>query len=520
MARGKIAYAPVMLAVMTSTELARVDHCVASSIDDEGFRTAVTFLRLDIACITGYTRNPRRHSNPEYDRIKASIEASGLDQPLVVTQRPGEEHYVLHAGGNTRLRVLNELFQESGQARYRWVDCQNVPWSQESDVLLAHLRENELRGGLYFIDKAQAVFDAKQLFEEELGIEALTLRHLATLCRERGFNLNPGLISKLGYAVQRLQPLIPQALSAGLGRPQVEKIRALERAAYHLWEQYDLGSKDEFEDIFAALCQRYDSPDWDLQSLQQALENEIASDADQGLQVIRLALDAALAGRVLPALGQHVSDDQERDDQGVDNIIALDASEALHSTTVNTDHVDESELVPSISRNETAVVAAVEQPVDLNALRLQAYSLAVQLAQNNGLGDAIIPLLENGLGFLVTRTPSQSLSDIVDMELLTQVSTVWWQLFTYADMAIAPPEVLAETLDETTSLYQTLERQQLNALSDTVLTLPLEQTGYQFWRHLSDADWHALTALMDSYRQLHRLAHNNGLALWVSSKED
>ena len=45
---------------------------------------------LDIRCIKPYERNPRRCKNPEYERIKASIRASGLDQPLVVTQRPGD----------------------------------------------------------------------------------------------------------------------------------------------------------------------------------------------------------------------------------------------------------------------------------------------------------------------------------------------------------------------------------------------------------------------------------------------
>jgi hypothetical protein len=59
---------------------------------------------LDVARIKPYEHNPRRAPNAEFDRIKASIRVDGLGQPLVVTQRPGESDYLVHAGGNTRPR--------------------------------------------------------------------------------------------------------------------------------------------------------------------------------------------------------------------------------------------------------------------------------------------------------------------------------------------------------------------------------------------------------------------------------
>ena len=187
--------------------------------------------RVDVTHIQHYSRNPRRQQNPEYDRIKASIQAEGLDQPLVLSQEPGAADYVLHSGGNTRLRILKELLDETGDERFRWIDCVVKPWSQESNVLFAHLRENELRGGLPFIDKALAVFEAKSLLESEMGVESLSQRQLEELFRERGFGLSHSMISKMGYAVETLWPLMPKALAAGLGRPQVEKIRAIERVS-------------------------------------------------------------------------------------------------------------------------------------------------------------------------------------------------------------------------------------------------------------------------------------------------
>src|SRR5690606_25003860 len=120
-------------------------------------------LRVEVNRIGFYERNPRHSRNPEYDRIKASIREHGMDQPLLITSRPGDDSYVVRAGGNTRLRILQELYEATGEERYRWADCLFEDWDRESMVLLAHLRENELRGNLTFIDKARAIFEYKNL---------------------------------------------------------------------------------------------------------------------------------------------------------------------------------------------------------------------------------------------------------------------------------------------------------------------------------------------------------------------
>ena len=50
-----------------------------------------------------YEHNPRRATNAKFDDIKESIRTSGLRSPLTVTRRPGESHFIVEAGGNTRL---------------------------------------------------------------------------------------------------------------------------------------------------------------------------------------------------------------------------------------------------------------------------------------------------------------------------------------------------------------------------------------------------------------------------------
>ena len=78
---------------------------------------------LEVHRIKTYERNPRRSENHEYDRIKESIRATGLDQPLVVTQPPESVDYIVHSGGNTRLLALKDLYEETGDTRFGQIQC-------------------------------------------------------------------------------------------------------------------------------------------------------------------------------------------------------------------------------------------------------------------------------------------------------------------------------------------------------------------------------------------------------------
>ncbi len=99
------------------------------------------------------------------------------------------------------------------------------------------------------------------------------------------------------YAVERLLELIPQALEAGMGRRQIERMRALERAARSLWHADCSGGDSAFDEVFAALCRRYDGPEWDTDLLQVAIETEIAEEAETSVHTIRVALETEMKGR-------------------------------------------------------------------------------------------------------------------------------------------------------------------------------------------------------------------------------
>ena len=70
-----------------------------------------------------YEHNPRFIRNPLYDDIKASIRERGLDQPPPITRRPGETYFIIRNGGNTRLAILGELWQETRDERFFRIHC-------------------------------------------------------------------------------------------------------------------------------------------------------------------------------------------------------------------------------------------------------------------------------------------------------------------------------------------------------------------------------------------------------------
>ena len=485
--------------------------------------------QIEVTRIHHYARNPRRQENPEYDRIKSSIRAEGLDQLLVITQAPGSEDYVLQAGGNTRLRILKELYEETGEDRFQRVNCVFKPWAQESSVLFAHLRENELRGSLSFIDKALAVVEVKRLLEDEQGIEELSQRQLATLFTERGFGLSHSMISRMAYAVNTLWPNMPNALNAGMGRPQVEKIRSLGRAARHIWLRRKLGDDALFDMIFAELCRRYDEPEWDIQPLRAALENEIAEEAEQSLQAIRLEMAACLAGKAFVEVASQPAGSERSDPHTSTPEPSADPAAGVSIKPIPSTTDSNPETGAELFGEKRPLETFPEDPEtlqpstvsmgniggDVASLRDQVWTLASRLAERNGLGELMCALPDQGMGFILRDVPDSELSVILDQEMLGQVSTLWWQLAACSEMTVAPVDLLVKYLNEDAVLRQALEAQDAGLLFSSVWTLDPGHTGHQLWQQLNDKDWQDLLGLMDSYRALKRLAKDTGVMLWA-----
>ena len=208
--------------------------------------------------IQPFSLNPRVTRNPGYDALKASILARGLDNPPVLTRRPGDEKYMLASGGNTRLAILNELWQETQDERYHRVCWPFRPWPEtlspqqgEVQCLIGHLAESDLHNGLMFIERAEGVLHLRDLYLEA-GIECPTQQVLAEQLTRDGYPVSQSQISRMLQTVDWLLPCIPNALYGGLTRKVIDRLLALRSAAEQVWVKLmPLERQPEFADLFS-----------------------------------------------------------------------------------------------------------------------------------------------------------------------------------------------------------------------------------------------------------------------------
>lgn len=243
-----------------------------------------------------YDHDPRVTRNPAYEDIKASIRERGLDAPPAITRRPGEPHYIIRNGGNTRLAILRELWSETKDDRFFRIPCLFRPWPQRGEVVMltGHLAENELRGGLSFIERALGVEKAREFYEQEHG-QALSQSELARRLTADGFPLPQSHISRMQDAVHYLLPAIPNLLYGGLGRHQVERLAVLRKACERIWERRALGRSlsVDFATLFQDVLAQFDTqPDnFSPQRVQDELVGQMAELLEADYDTLALEID-------------------------------------------------------------------------------------------------------------------------------------------------------------------------------------------------------------------------------------
>ncbi|WP_374063683.1 ParB family protein [Cupriavidus sp. DF5525] len=243
-----------------------------------------------------YDHDPRVKRNPAYEEIKASIRERGLDAPPAITRRPSEVHYIIRNGGNTRLAILRELWAETKQERFFRMSCLFRPWPERGEIaaLTGHLAENELRGGLTFIERALGVEKAREFYEQETG-STLTQSELARRLTADGYPVQQSRISRMQEAVCYLLPAIPTVLYGGLGRHQVERLAVLRKACEHTWERRALGRHlaVDFASLFQDVLSQFDAqPDgFSFQRVQDELAGQMAELLDTDYDTLSLEID-------------------------------------------------------------------------------------------------------------------------------------------------------------------------------------------------------------------------------------
>lgn len=223
-----------------------------------------------------YDLNPRIVRNPLFDDIKLSIRERGLDAPPAITRRPGETHYIIRNGGNTRLKILHELWTETQNERFYKINCLFRPWQGEIVALTGHLAENELHGQLTFIERALAVVKIYEIYRRDVNVD-LNQKQLSQKLTAEGYPISETQVSRMRDAVDNLLPVIPTALYGGLSRAQVDRLLRLRKICKLTWSKHEALTTEEikvdFNEVFSDILACFDGqPDsLDLKRLKDEL---------------------------------------------------------------------------------------------------------------------------------------------------------------------------------------------------------------------------------------------------------
>jgi len=316
-----------------------------------------------------YEHNPRFIRNPLYDDIKASIRERGLDQPPPITRRPGETYFIIRNGGNTRLAILGELWQETRDERFFRIHCLFRPWSNEITALLGHLAESDLHGQLTFIERALAVAKLKTMLEAEGAV--LSQRELARRLAAGGYPISQSHISRMLDTLEHLLPAIPQTLYAGLGKPQIERLIALRSQAERTWNRYPTATIT-FADFWLETLVYVDAdPDsFDLEQLQDELLERMSRLLGQSYRM--LALELSDTQRVISTPGIVVTTPSESNHlPSVDVAAAGAPSSEPHSRSTENRPQTEPKREELLTPPGTNVISAVSPPSRVQQIREQ-----------------------------------------------------------------------------------------------------------------------------------------------------
>lgn len=246
-----------------------------------------------------YDKNPRRKRNPLYDEIKASIRVRGLDAPPDITRRPdaGEDApYMMCRGGNTRLAILRELYEETGDRKFFSIKCMFHPWVDEIDALVGHLIENDMRGGMILRDRGYAARDWMALMPEE---QKGSLSKTAKTMSEQGWKIDQSNLGILLYAVDELDPHIPVTLEEGAGGPLVKELRNINNKYTEYWQSIEkLGApaSETLEQIWIKALKDHNDPRFNMVSFREEMEYNIASAFDLDASVVQTEIHLMLNG--------------------------------------------------------------------------------------------------------------------------------------------------------------------------------------------------------------------------------
>ena len=449
---------------------------------------------LHVDSIRLYDHNPRQSPHPEYPRLYDSVKQRGIDQPLTVAKEPAGNGYIVQAGGNTRLAILKSLYESTTDPRYAHTPCVVREAEDDASTIIAHLCENDVRAGLTFIDRARALIKVRNFVAQERPDGSISQREFARYLRERGYAVSQPTVSHMAYAVERLLPLLPIALEAGMSKRQVIDVQLLERDSSRVWAKYGR-DEEPFHELFASLCQRYDRAEWDIDPLRNAIESEIAFESEIGLHTARMLVDRPRtgAGLELSTLEPIVEDSSRCTGRPTDEA----TKHAPPTVDGNTEVLDNGGCS---ERVETASPA-----LNVSTLRRQLWWDALDLASRHSMEEVIGCTFDSGFGFLVHDYPTKDDSTKSDHLDEAGRNHLWREFAICCGLFSDPKERTLRLLPRDSTLALVLRSADDNEIVFNRVPANSGRVSEELWSKLPDADWQRLSRMRDTHRQINQL---------------
>lgn len=226
----------------------------------------------------------------DFEDLYESIKEEGLKQSFVVARPPDSEDYVLIAGGNSRLEVVQRLHVESRGSRFNEVPCVVITWPGISTAKLSHLITNDVLHNASFIERAKAIMNFIDS-NSDLPVNRTTSdRGVSKFFKDHGYPLYRTTYAAMKYAVDHLEKYLPLSLAASLSTLDVKHIQKLENNLKNSWIATGK-PESEFTQVFAEVASSCDHEDLDYETLQSVLSEEISREL-QYLEGTRKEIDS------------------------------------------------------------------------------------------------------------------------------------------------------------------------------------------------------------------------------------
>ncbi|MXX94415.1 MAG: hypothetical protein F4166_09985 [Gammaproteobacteria bacterium] len=218
------------------------------------------------------------------DDLKSSILNSGLNQPLVLAKGPTNNGYLLLSGGNTRLKVLQQIHQESNGKQFAQIPALIYTWPGEIQSRLERSITDDVSQQFTFLEQSQLVIQFTREYLSNGTTPDLNHQEIATKLTQCGYPISKRMIDLMVYAVDQLYPVIPKTLESGSGIAEIDKVRTLEieRQERSLAQGLEL---QQFLAIFRDIATTWDGDHWNFDLFKADLDKELVV-ATQSLSIV------------------------------------------------------------------------------------------------------------------------------------------------------------------------------------------------------------------------------------------